>query len=270
MRWGNINRYSRTCVQQDAENAPPQLAYKALAEEPQLRAHSAVCARQPSVSLDEIAGGLWVRDYSAILEAEYHVNRTLCGERLLALIDSTYRARAARAHYPTVFARYSEKEKRRERDAMAIHMHGQNMRHWSPSLVARSVTYFSDTTCWVRAIETSQRRIAYSRPTILAVLRKMSELRPQPVWRLNSDINVFCADQTYEWVGMKKRGRQQQIERVDHQGMPIEIQHMVYVNSIKVRRCPLPWASFLKRAGRKLRPIIAPHTRRTTTTSWCR
>ena len=44
----------------------------------------------------------------------------------------------------------------------------------------------------------------------------------------------FVADQTYEWVGMKKRGRRNTVERHDAGGMPVEIKHEVYINSIHV------------------------------------
>ena len=45
---------------------------------------------------------------------------------------------------------------------------------------------------------------------------------------------VYAADQTYEWVGMKKRGARKTLERLDAFGMPVEIVHEVYVNSIKL------------------------------------
>ena len=48
-------------------------------------------------------------------------------------------------------------------------------------------------------------------------------------------MSFFVADQTYEWVGMKKRGRRKTLERHDASGMPIEIKHEVYVNSIHLR-----------------------------------
>ena len=44
----------------------------------------------------------------------------------------------------------------------------------------------------------------------------------------------FVADQTYEWVGMMKRGRRSTVERHDACGMPVEIKHEVYINSVHV------------------------------------
>jgi len=47
-------------------------------------------------------------------------------------------------------------------------------------------------------------------------------------------VSFFVADQTYQWVGMKKRGRRNTVEQHDAHGMPLKITHEVYVNSIKV------------------------------------
>ena len=45
---------------------------------------------------------------------------------------------------------------------------------------------------------------------------------------------AYAFDQTYEWVGMKKRGRRQALEHVDAFGMPMAISHKVYINSIQM------------------------------------
>ena len=51
---------------------------------------------------------------------------------------------------------------------------------------------------------------------------------------MGEHVAFFVADQTYEWVGMKKRGRRNTVERHDAGGMPVEIKHEVYINSIRV------------------------------------
>ena len=38
----------------------------------------------------------------------------------------------------------------------------------------------------------------------------------------------FGFDQTYQWVGVKKRGRRNQVEHVDGTGMPLQIVHQVW------------------------------------------
>ena len=45
----------------------------------------------------------------------------------------------------------------RERDQLAIALHADNMRHWSPSLVARSVAYFTLTTSWMHHVGVQKR-----------------------------------------------------------------------------------------------------------------
>ena len=49
---------------------------------------------------------------------------------------------------------YEAKRRRQERDQLAIELHANNMRHWSPSLVARSLAYFRLTTSWMHTVET--------------------------------------------------------------------------------------------------------------------
>lgn len=58
--------------------------------------------------------------------------------------------------------------------------------------------------------------------------------RPKPVWKRGKHIKCFAYDQTYQWVGVRKRGRRQSVERLDASGMPMEIKHMVYINSMEV------------------------------------
>ena len=73
-----------------------------------------------------------------------------------------------------------------------------------------------------------------SRPTTLKFLRLMRDVRPPPVFEVGRHVSLYVADQTYQWVGMKKRGRRQSLERHDAHGMPMAITHEVYVNSVKL------------------------------------
>ena len=50
----------------------------------------------------------------------------------------------------------------------------------------------------------------------------------------NEQVELYGFDQTYQWIGMQKRGRMQAKERHDAQGMPISIEHAVYINSVRV------------------------------------
>ena len=72
------------------------------------------------------------------------------------------------------------------------------------------------------------------RPLAWQVLRRMRDCRPPPRGGRGRDVNAFCFDQTYEWVGMQKHGRRRTLERVDAAGMPIVIENEVYINSIKI------------------------------------
>ena len=85
--------------------------------------------------------------------------------------------------------------------------------------------------------ETHAGRLA-SRPVTLEFLRMMRDCRPPPESEEGAHVFAFGFDQTYEWVGMKKHGRRRTLEQHDATGMPIELRHEVYVNSIKVRRTP--------------------------------
>ena len=60
-------------------------------------------------------------------------------------------------------------------------------------------------------------------------------LRPPASFEFGAHVSFYVADQTYEWVGMKKRGARKTVERHDASGMPITIVHEVYVNSIKLQ-----------------------------------
>ena len=184
--------------------------------------------KQSASRLKLIAAAHWAADLTELYEAEYIENEQLCG-RTHGLQPTTYRARLTGERAEA----YDRRRNQQRRDQMAIELHSNNMRHWSPSLLGRSATYFSMTTTWVRAIEGRQRRLA-SRPTTLLFLRHMRDTRPEPVWERAKSISVFAADQTYEWVGMQKRGHRQALERVDSTGMPMQISHEVYINAIQL------------------------------------
>ena len=181
-------------------------------------------------ALTSVARLLWLPSYDELFEAELEQNRLLAGRSGSALPISSYRLRLKGARAEA----YDSKSRRRERDQLAIELRSNNMRAWSPSLVARSVAYFRLTTSWLHSVETGQRRLA-SRPTTLKVLtRLMRDLRPRPCWTSGAHVFVYAFDQTYEWVGMKKRGARQAIEHVDAQGLPMSISHEVYINSVRI------------------------------------
>jgi hypothetical protein len=187
------------------------------------------------LDLEQIASDLWSADYTSVFKVELEHNRALgirygtfgvTGQQLQL---SSY-ARRLSGHRREA---WEHRQLVRERDQLAIALHAANMRHWSHSLVARSIAYFTLTTSWQHQVESGQRRLA-SRPTTLKVIRWMRDCRPRPVWDEGLHVSVYGFDQTYEWVGMAKRGRRQAVESVDSTGMPMAITHEVYVNSIKV------------------------------------
>jgi hypothetical protein len=179
--------------------------------------------------LKQIALQLWAPDYSVLFEAEFEHNLLECGSGGYVLPASTYRARL----HGEAAERYDWRQRQRKRDEMAIALHGNNMQRWSPSLLARSVAYFNLTTSFMHAEESRQRRLA-SRPTTLQFMRTMRDCRPQVEWEVARHVSFYVADQTYEWVGMKKRGARKTLERLDPTGMPVAIEHEVYINSIKL------------------------------------
>ena len=176
-----------------------------------------------------IARSLWLPDYDELFEIEVTENEQLAGATRLQLPPSSYRARLLGEAAQT----YDRRRRNQRRDELAISLHSNNQQHWSPSLVARSVAYFGRTSRFLRVNEGRQRRIA-SKPMVMQALRIMQQCRPQPAWRRGPHIKVFAFDQTYQWVGMKKRGRRQAAEHLDGAGMPMQITHEVYINSINL------------------------------------
>ena len=96
------------------------------------------------------------------------------------------------------------------------------MRCWSSSHVARSIAYFHLTSCWQHSVESGQARLA-SRPTTLKALRMMRDCRPQTSWLHGRHVFAYAFDQTYEWVGVQKRGRRQAVEHVDARGRTLSL-----------------------------------------------
>ena len=160
---------------------------------------------EPSL-LAEIAASLWKPDYGAWFKIEVEQNRAALGIPSDAV--GSVQSRYARRLKGEQLAAWQRKQQNRERDRLAIELHSNNMRHWSPSLIARSIAYFNLTSSWMHSVESGQRRLA-SRPTIFKVLRLMRDLRPRPEFDEGEHISVYGFDQTYEWVGMAKRGRRQ-------------------------------------------------------------
>ena len=176
----------------------------------------------------QIARQLWSSDYSELFHSEYLHNKSVLGSGY-----ETQPSSYARRLQGQRLAEYEQRMQGRERDAMSIALHSANMRTWTPSFMARSVTFFGHTTSFTHGIESRGRRLA-SRPTTLKFLRMMRDVRPPPRFEVGGHVSLYIADQTYQWVGMKKRGRRQSLERHNSSGMPMAITHEVYVNSVKV------------------------------------
>ena len=100
------------------------------------------------VVLEEIATLLWDADYDPLFKVEFERNRALasrCGVTVQQLQLSTYPRRLTGDRLDA----WKRQQVIRERDQLAIALHAANMRHWSPSLVARSIAYFTLTTSWM-------------------------------------------------------------------------------------------------------------------------
>jgi hypothetical protein len=123
--------------------------------------------------LKDIALTLWTPNYDHVFQLELERNRAALVSRggTLGGFGLTVYAKRLTGHHREVWER---RQLVRERDQLAIALHADNMRHWSPSLVARSVSYFTLTTSWMHHVESGQRRLA-SRPTTLKVLRWMRD-----------------------------------------------------------------------------------------------
>ena len=103
---------------------------------------------------------------------EFDDNLRARGESSSNLAPSTYRARL----HGEAAERYDFRRFQQKRDQLAIELHANNQQHWSPSLLARSVTYFNLTSEVIQTTEGRQRRLA-SRPDTFNFLRIMRDCR---------------------------------------------------------------------------------------------
>jgi hypothetical protein len=178
--------------------------------------------------MPQLALDLWSSSYTEMFQREFETSRARCGVGY-TVPPSTYAARLS----GEALEDYTRKQRQRERDAMANALHAGNQLVYTPSFMARSVVYVHKVSNMIQQTETFHRRLA-SKPTTFKFLRMMRDARPKPQWEVGRHVALYVADQTYEWVGMKKRGRRQAGERHDAQGMPMAITHEVYINTVKV------------------------------------
>ena len=130
----------------------------------------------------QIARQLWSSDYSELFHSEYLHNKSVLGSGY-----ETQPSSYARRLQGQRLAEYEQRMQGRERDAMSIALHSANMRTWTPSFMARSVTFFGHTTSFTHGIESRGRRLA-SRPTTLKFLRMMRDVRPPPRFEVGGHV----------------------------------------------------------------------------------
>lgn len=143
---------------------------------------------------------------------------------------SSYRARL---HGERLEA-YDGRTADRQRDSVAHLRRAVNQRSWSFSTLARSISWMNQRVpkrVWRG--ETKAGRLA-APDTCKRLLEAAAKLLLVP-FTLHRSVAVFGTDQTYAWQGMSKTAKNHRaVERVDAAGMPIEIKHLVYVNSVQV------------------------------------
>ena len=160
-----------------ASSAPPtQRARDAAVEEP-LAGDAPPIGTTSSfpmatAGLQHFAKQLWVPDYTQLFLMEFEQNLQAVGGGAFQLPPSSYRARLQ----GEAAERYDKRRMQQQRDQMAIALHANNQQHWSPSLLARSVTYFNLASEVIQKEEGRQRRLA-SRPTTFQFLRLMRDCR---------------------------------------------------------------------------------------------
>lgn len=125
-----------------------------------------------SAGLQYLAKLLWVPDYTQLFLMEFEQNLQAVGGGGFQLAPSSYRARLQ----GEAAERYDLRRMQQQRDQMAIALHANNQQHWSPSLLARSVSYFNLASEVIQKEEGRQRRLA-SRPTTFQFLRLMRDCR---------------------------------------------------------------------------------------------
>ena len=140
-----------------------------------------------------ITRSLWRTSYADLFAEEVLANRVQLGRsaELSSLADGMQLSRYARRLKGEQAAAWERRRCKRERDQLATELHMLNMRHWSPSMVARSIAYFSMTTSWMHQVESGQRRLA-SRPTTFRMLRMMRDRRPEPEWDEGVHVSVYA------------------------------------------------------------------------------
>jgi len=139
-----------------------------------------------------IAVALWQPDYGALFDWEYESLVQRLGPGYLTA-PSSYAQRLRGRQ----LEQYQQRMRSRQRDQMAIALHSSNMRLWTPSLLARSVTYFSSASSVVNETESRGRRLA-SRPSTLKFLRMMRDVRPPADFEVGRHVAFYVADQTYQ------------------------------------------------------------------------
>jgi hypothetical protein len=140
----SVSRRNRLVPQRRRRVNIEERAEPMLAEMPQ----SAQRTWHGPEGLREIAKLLWLPCYAKLFAFEYEANRAECGDGF-ELQPTTYRARLK----GEAAAIYDERRHHQQRDQMAIALHCNNQMRWSPSLLARSVSYFNSATAWMQAEE---------------------------------------------------------------------------------------------------------------------
>jgi len=101
---------------------------------------------------------------------------------------------------------YDDRAQKRQRKTIATHVRQANVRHWTFSVVARSLSWFNQRVphrVWADAC--AERMIA-SRPACVYLLEAMKKVEPAPEFVISPWGFVLCADQTYCWQGGASRG----------------------------------------------------------------
>lgn len=126
-----------------------------------------------TAGLDFFAPRMWRSAYESLFIEEHEHNiRAAGGQSMPQLPPSTYRKRLKGESA----LRYDWRRLQQERDQLAIALHANNQQHWSPSMLARSITYFNLASEIIQQTECHQRRLA-SRPVTFKFLRMMRDCR---------------------------------------------------------------------------------------------
>lgn len=151
--------------------------------------------------LVDFARDLWASSYEAFFAAE---DRERENTAIEPMPQTSYRARLKGAQTVT----YDKKVQRRARKASGAEAHSQNMRAWTHSLLARSISWLNQRV--PKRVWFDVERTVASRSSCLLLLEEMRNVEPLPPWTRSPHVFVVGADQTYMWQGAKKRGRGKQ------------------------------------------------------------